>query len=98
MSRPHADFASARLRLWQRRVKETAGLMVLPEVGTAQADLVPVLDQLVAVHNLTSGLVSDLRQTAESSLAGTDVGVSTCPVWPPRLRTAASPPRTLARP
>ncbi|NJQ03335.1 hypothetical protein HCK00_23095 [Streptomyces sp. PLAI1-29] len=74
MSRPHADFVSARLRLWQRRVKETAGLVVLPEVGTAQAGLVPVLDQLVAVHNLTSGLVSDLRQTAESSLAGTDVG------------------------
>src|SRR4051812_27428699 len=74
MSRPHADFVSARLRLWQRRVKETAGLVVLPEAGTAQADLMPVLDQLVAVHNLTSGLVSDLRQTAESSLAGTDVG------------------------
>ncbi|MFI5795908.1 hypothetical protein [Streptomyces sp. NPDC051677] len=74
MSRPHADFVSARLCLWQRRVKETAGLVVLPEAGTAQADLVPVLDQLVAVHNLTSGLVSDLRQTAESSLAGTDVG------------------------
>ncbi|MDX2821025.1 hypothetical protein PV416_07960 [Streptomyces ipomoeae] len=36
--------------------------------------MLPVLDQLVAVHNLTSGLVSDLRQSTESSLAGSGVG------------------------
>jgi hypothetical protein len=74
MSRAHADFVSARLGVWQRRIQETADFLILAQAGTPLAGLLPVLDQLVAVHNLTTGLVSDLRQSTEGSLAGTDVG------------------------
>ncbi|MEU9246582.1 hypothetical protein [Streptomyces sp. NPDC048385] len=74
MSRPHTIFVSARLALWQRRIQETAGHLVLPQATTAHAAMMPVLDQLVAVHNLASGLVSDLRQSADGSLADGDVG------------------------
>ncbi|MFJ7342380.1 hypothetical protein ACIQU3_19075 [Streptomyces sp. NPDC101110] len=74
MSRPHTDFVSTRLGVWQRRIQETADFLDLAQADTPRAGLLPVLDQLVAVHNLTSGLVSDLRQSTESSLAGTDAG------------------------
>ncbi|WSQ12908.1 hypothetical protein OG604_36935 [Streptomyces sp. NBC_01231] len=65
---------SARLTLWQRRIKETAGHLVLPQAATAHAVVMPVLDQLVAVYDLASGLVSDLRPTADSPLADSDIG------------------------
>lgn len=74
MSRPHASFVRARLGVWQRRIQETADFLVLAQAGTPMTGLLPVLDQPVAVHNLTSGLVSDLRQSTESSLADTDAG------------------------
>ncbi|KUM99901.1 hypothetical protein AQI95_35890 [Streptomyces yokosukanensis] len=74
MSRPHADFVRARLGLWQRRIHETADFLVLAQDATPVAGMMPVFDQLVAVHNLTSGLVADLRQSAEGSLASTDAG------------------------
>ncbi|PIM71279.1 hypothetical protein CTU88_14215 [Streptomyces sp. JV178] len=74
MSLAHDAFVRSRQSIWQRRIQETADFLVLAQDGTPLAGLLPVLDQLVAVHNLTSGLVSDLRQSAESSLAGTDAG------------------------
>ncbi|WP_215449449.1 hypothetical protein [Streptomyces sp. ATCC 21386] len=74
MSQSHDTFVHARLATWQRRVNETAAGLVPPQTGSAQAALVPVLDQLVSVYNLSSGLVADLRQSADSSLATTDAG------------------------
>ncbi|MET9812393.1 hypothetical protein [Streptomyces sp. NPDC006355] len=74
MSSPHTDFVRARLGLWQHRIQETADFLVLAQSGTPLAGLLPVLDQLVAVNNLTSGLVADLRQSADGSLAASDAG------------------------
>ncbi|NGO42894.1 hypothetical protein [Streptomyces ureilyticus] len=74
MSQSHDAFVHARLTTWQRRLKDTAAGLVPPQTGSAQAAFVPVLDQLVAVYNLASGLVADLRQSADSSLATTAPG------------------------
>jgi hypothetical protein len=74
MSQSHDAFVHARLTTWQRRIKETAAGLVPPQTGSAQTAFVPVLDQLVAVYNLASGLVADLRQSADSSLAQADAG------------------------
>ncbi|WP_327731465.1 hypothetical protein OG250_43290 [Streptomyces sp. NBC_00487] len=74
MSQSHDAFVHARLTTWRRRIHETAVGLLPPQTGSAQAALVPVLDQLVAVYNLSSGLVADLRQSTDSSLAETDAG------------------------
>ncbi|MEU0118983.1 hypothetical protein ABZ137_36225 [Streptomyces bobili] len=74
MSQSHDAFVHARLATWQRRINDTAAGLVPPQTGSAQAAFVPVLDQLVAVYNLSCGLVADLRQSADSSLAKTDAG------------------------
>ncbi|MFJ9900716.1 hypothetical protein ACIQPR_46070 [Streptomyces sp. NPDC091280] len=73
MSLTNEDFVRARLANWQRRIHETAATLVPPPVGGTEV-FVPVLDQLVAVYNLSSGLVADLRQSADSPLAKTGVG------------------------
>lgn len=74
MSQSHDAFVHARLATWQRLINETVTGLLPPQAGSAQAALVPVLDQLVTVYNLSSGLVADLRQSADSSLATTDAG------------------------
>ncbi|MEV6513924.1 hypothetical protein AB0M61_48495 [Streptomyces sp. NPDC051642] len=73
MSLTNEDFVRARLATWQRRIHETAAALVPPATSGVEA-FVPVLDQLVAVYNLSSGLVADLRQSADSTLAKTGVG------------------------
>jgi hypothetical protein len=74
MSQSHDAFVHARLSTWQRRIKETAAGLVPPQTDSAQAAFAPVLDQIVAVYNLSSGLVADLRQSADSSLATNAAG------------------------
>ncbi|MDX3750097.1 MULTISPECIES: hypothetical protein [Streptomyces] len=74
MSPTNDDFVHARLTTWQHHIEETAAGLVPPQTGSAQAALVPVLDQLVAVYNLAGGLVADLRQCADSTLATSDAG------------------------
>ncbi|GGZ79712.1 hypothetical protein [Streptomyces bluensis] len=64
----------ARLAYWQRHITRTAASLVPPQTGPARAALGPVLDQLVAVYNLAGGLVADLRQSADGSLATSDAG------------------------
>ncbi|MFJ4203464.1 hypothetical protein ACIP2Y_28065 [Streptomyces sviceus] len=56
MSPANDDFVHARLTTWQHHIEETAAGLVPPQTGSAQAALVPVLDQLVAVYNLAGGL------------------------------------------
>lgn len=67
-------FIDARLAYWQRHITRTAASLIPPQTGPAHATLGPVLDQLVAVYNLASGLVADLHQSADSSLATSDAG------------------------
>ncbi|MFD5256847.1 hypothetical protein ACFWM5_28945 [Streptomyces bobili] len=74
MNQNHDAFVHARLTTWQRRINETAAGLLPPQTGSAQAALVPVLDQLVAVYNLSCGLVADLRQSTDSPLAATSTG------------------------
>ncbi|MER6531628.1 hypothetical protein [Streptomyces sp. NPDC001508] len=74
MTSSHDDFVRARLALWHRRIEDTARLMTTPPDESATTGLLPVLYQLTAMHNLTSGLVSDLRQAAISALAATAPG------------------------
>ncbi|MEV0470674.1 hypothetical protein [Streptomyces prunicolor] len=73
MSLTNEDFVRARLATWQRRIHETAAALVPPTTSGAEA-FVAVLDQLVAVYNLSSGLVADLRQSSDSTLARSGVG------------------------
>ncbi|MFD3589768.1 hypothetical protein [Streptomyces sp. NPDC058683] len=68
------EFVRSRLNTWQRRITTAPASLVPPQTGSAQAALVPVLQQLVTVYNLFSGLVADLRQTADSPLAATSAG------------------------
>ncbi|WP_330347795.1 hypothetical protein [Streptomyces sp. NBC_00582] len=74
MSLAEDAFIDARLAYWQRHITRTAASLVPPQTGPARAALGPVLDQLVAVYNLASGLVADLRQSADGSLATSDAG------------------------
>ncbi|MEU9189222.1 hypothetical protein AB0D14_32700 [Streptomyces sp. NPDC048484] len=79
MSLTDDAFIDARLAFWTRHMKETAARLRPAQTGPEQtgpepADLGTLLDQLVAVHNLSSGLVADLRQSADGSLATTDAG------------------------
>lgn len=74
MNQSHDAFVHARLTTWQRRINETAAGLLPPQTGSAQAALVPVLDQMVAVYNLSCGLVADLRQSTDSPLAATSTG------------------------
>lgn len=67
-------FVRDHLTTWQRRIKTASASLLPPQTGSAQAALAPVLQQLVTVYNLSSGLVADLRQTAESPLAATSAG------------------------
>ncbi|MEU9734493.1 hypothetical protein [Streptomyces sp. NPDC048002] len=68
------DIVRDHLTTWQRRIETTSASLVLPQTGSAQAALAPVLHQLVTVYDLSSGLVADLRQTADSPLAATSAG------------------------
>lgn len=68
------DFVRDHLTTWQRRIETASASLVPPQTGSAQAALAPVLQQLVSVYNLSSGLVADLRQTADSPLAATSAG------------------------
>ncbi|KND28612.1 hypothetical protein [Streptomyces stelliscabiei] len=61
MSPTNDDFVHARLTTWQHHIEETAAGLVPPQTGSAQAALVPVLDQLVAVYNLAGGLADAHR-------------------------------------
>ncbi|MEU9396545.1 hypothetical protein AB0D86_41920 [Streptomyces sp. NPDC048324] len=75
MSLADDAFIDARLAYWQRHITRTAASLIPPQTGpAAHAALGPVLDQLVAVYNLAGGLVADLRQSADGSLATTDAG------------------------
>ncbi|MGQ4435338.1 MULTISPECIES: hypothetical protein [unclassified Streptomyces] len=73
MSLANEDFVRARLATWQRRIHETTAVLVPPTTSGPEA-FVPVLDQLVAVYSLSSELVSELGQSAASTLVTTDVG------------------------
>ncbi|ULR48471.1 hypothetical protein [Streptomyces deccanensis] len=74
MSQNHDAFVHARLATWQRRINETVTALAAPRAGNAPTALMPVLEQLVAVYNLSTGLVADLRQSADSPLATTGPG------------------------
>ncbi|MEE1838052.1 hypothetical protein [Streptomyces sp. SP17KL33] len=74
MSQSHDAFVHARLATWQRRINDTVTALSVPQTGNASPGLVPVLEQLVAVYNVSTGLVADLRQSADSSLATTGPG------------------------
>ncbi|MFF0201921.1 hypothetical protein [Streptomyces sp. NPDC005017] len=74
MSLADDAFIDARLAYWQRHIMQTAASLVPPQTGPAHAALGPVLDQLVAVYNLASGLVADLRQSTDGSIATSDAG------------------------
>ncbi|KUO15225.1 hypothetical protein [Streptomyces dysideae] len=74
MSLADDAFIDARLAYWQRHITQTAASLIPPQTGPARAALGPVLDQLVAVYNLAGGLVADLRQSADGSLATSDAG------------------------
>ena len=74
MSLADDAFIDARLAYWQRHITRTAASLVPPQTGPARAALGPVLDQLVAVYNLAGGLVADLRQSADGSLATSNAG------------------------
>ncbi|MEU9411668.1 hypothetical protein AB0E08_39055 [Streptomyces sp. NPDC048281] len=74
MSLSNDAFVRARLTTWQRRITETAAALVPPEADNARAAITPTTDELVAVHNLATGLLADLRQSADSPLASTTVG------------------------
>nr|WP_196789530.1 hypothetical protein [Streptomyces caniscabiei] len=62
------------MAIWQRRITETTVGLAPLQSGSAPTALAPVLDQLVTVYNLSTGLVADLRQSADSPLAQTNVG------------------------
>lgn len=64
----------ARLATWQRRIHETASSLVPPQMGSPQTALLPVLGQLVTVNNLAFGLIADLRQSTDCSLATSRAG------------------------
>ncbi len=74
MSLADDAFIDARLAYWQRHITQTATRLIPPQTGPAHAAMGPVLDQLVAVYNLAGGLVADLRQSADGSLATSDAG------------------------
>ncbi|MFK0113896.1 hypothetical protein [Streptomyces sp. NPDC091217] len=74
MSLSNEGFVHGRLTTWQRRITETAAALVPPETDNARAAITPTIDELVAVHNLATGLLADLRQSADSPLAATTVG------------------------
>lgn len=74
MNPTNDDFVREHLTTWQRRIETTSAGLVPPQTGSAQAALVPVLHQLVTVYNLSSGLVADLRQSADCPLATTSAG------------------------
>lgn len=74
MSQSHDAFVHARLATWQRRINDTVTALAQPRTGATPAALVPLLEQLVAVYNLSTGLVADLRQSADSPLATTGPG------------------------
>ncbi|MEE1765294.1 hypothetical protein [Streptomyces sp. SP18BB07] len=74
MSQSHNAFVHARLATWQRRINDTVTTLSVPQTGNASPGLVPVLEQLVAVYNVSTGLVADLRQSADSPLATTSPG------------------------
>ncbi|MEU1477107.1 hypothetical protein [Streptomyces sp. NPDC005760] len=74
MSLADDAFIDARLAYWQRHITRTAASLIPPPTGAARAALGPVLDQLVAVYNLAGGLVADLRQSADGSLATSNAG------------------------
>ncbi|NEB01970.1 hypothetical protein [Streptomyces sp. SID13726] len=67
-------FVRDRLTTWQRRIQTTSADLAPPQTGSAQAALAPVLHQLVSVYNLSSGLVADLHQSADSPLATISAG------------------------
>jgi hypothetical protein len=74
MSLTNEAVVRARLTTWQRRISETAAALVPPETGNAQAAITPTTDELAAVHNLATGLLADLRHSADSPLATTATG------------------------
>jgi hypothetical protein len=74
MNPTNDDFVREYLTTWQHRIEKTSAGLVPPQTGSAQAALAPVLQQLVTVYNLSSGLVAELRQSADSPLAATDAG------------------------
>ncbi|MFF9040520.1 hypothetical protein ACF090_34215 [Streptomyces sp. NPDC014892] len=74
MSQSHDAFVHARLATWQRRINDTVTTLSVPQNENESPGLVPVLEQLVAVYNVSTGLVADLRQSADSSLATTGPG------------------------
>ncbi|MFC8708880.1 MULTISPECIES: hypothetical protein [unclassified Streptomyces] len=60
MSSGGDSFVRVPLDVWRCRVQETARLLVLPPDHSRSA-LIPVLDQLSAVHNLSASLAAYLR-------------------------------------
>ncbi|MEH0421399.1 hypothetical protein [Streptomyces sp. B21-083] len=62
------------LPTWQRRIQQTAAGLATPQTGSPQAALAPLLQQLVSVYNLSSGLMGEIRRSADSPLATTDAG------------------------
>ncbi|MDG5808485.1 hypothetical protein P9869_38730 [Streptomyces ossamyceticus] len=69
MSSADDTFTEARRTYWKRHITQTAMNLVPRTTGVAQAAFSPVLEQLVIVYNLASGLVAGLRLSADSPLA-----------------------------
>ncbi|WP_075779929.1 hypothetical protein [Streptomyces acidiscabies] len=59
-------FIHDRLAHWERHLRNTIAAAPAPGTGRPLLVLGPLLDQLVALRNLTSGLVEDLRRDADS--------------------------------
>ncbi|MEU6227482.1 hypothetical protein [Streptomyces sp. NPDC047042] len=70
------DDADIRTQLatWQRRIRQTATSLVPPQTGIPQTAFAPLLQQLVSLYNLSSGLMGELLRSADSDLATTDAG------------------------
>lgn len=62
------------LSTWQRRIQRTAASLATPQTGSPHTALAPLLQQLVSVYNLSSGLMGEILRSADSPLATTDAG------------------------
>lgn len=66
----------SQLATWQSRIQQTAADLTTPQTGSPRAALAPLLQQLVSVYHLASGLMGEIHRSADSPLATTDAGRS----------------------
>ena len=72
---PAADaVVHTQLSTWQRRIQQTAAGLTTPQIGSPQTALAPLLQQIVSVYNLASGIMGEMRLSADSPLATTAAG------------------------